>query len=88
MPAVEKGSRRVSYSHDREGDVLYLTIGAAKPGYCRGVDDGILLRLDGLTDDVCGATILDFLKRDTRKTQMVLPFKVNLNRVRRSLGGD
>jgi len=50
----------VTWSYDREGDVLYLSIGEARPAITHGEKNGLLIRTDPLTHEVVGLTILDY----------------------------
>jgi uncharacterized protein YuzE len=88
MLAPERVPNGLAYSYDRAGDVLYLTIGEPRRCYCDDIAEGVLLKLDGQTDAVCGATILDFLRRNPVEVERVLPFQVNLALVRQKIAGS
>lgn len=54
---------KMSFSYDKQADVLYLSVGTPKKSISREVEDGILLRYDPKTKDITGLTILDFEAR-------------------------
>jgi len=60
MGAFVSKSDLLSYSYDREGDVLYLTFGEARPAITRGEQNGLLVRTDPTTREVIGVTVLDY----------------------------
>lgn len=55
--------KRMSFSYDKQADVLYLSVGKSRKSISREIEDGILLRFDPRTKDITGLTILDFEAR-------------------------
>jgi len=64
---------RMSFSYDKRADILYLSIGKPKKAVSREVDDGILLRLNPKTKEICGLTIIDFVARFKSPKPRALP---------------
>ncbi len=62
-------------AYDREADVLYLSIGEPRPAISREIGDDVLLRLDPVTQDVIGLTVLNL---STRPTSEILPGTMDL----------
>jgi len=71
----------LQYSFDREADVLYLSKGAPRSNVeSEEVGDGIIARLDPVTREIVGFTILNFLKRaEQGLPAIVLPFRADLS---------
>lgn len=70
----ERRLMRVGY--DREADVLYLSIGSPRPAVSRELGDDVLLRLDAVTGEVVGLTILNL---STRSSLDDLPLEIDLH---------
>lgn len=49
--------------YDREGDVLYITVGEAQAAVSRELDDDVLVRVNPDTGRVVGMTVLNFVSR-------------------------
>ena len=49
--------------YDKEGDVLYLTIGEPQEAISKEMDNDVLLRVHPETGEVVGLTILNFVTR-------------------------
>jgi len=49
--------------YDREGDVLYLSIGEPQEAISKEIGDDILLRVHPSTGEVVGITVLNFASR-------------------------
>jgi uncharacterized protein YuzE len=49
--------------YDREGDVLYITIGEPRPAISRELDNDVLLRVEPNTGKIVGMTVLNFASR-------------------------
>jgi len=60
----------ISWSYDRESDVLYLSIGRARPAITHGAKDGLLIRTDPKTREIVGLTILDYESKFRRLTDL------------------
>ena len=73
---MAKSSKRLTISYNSRTDVLYISIGKPRPGYCEEKDDGILVRIDPKTKEVLGFTIVDFTAK--RKTTATLPLDFNI----------
>lgn len=70
----ERRLMRVGY--DRKADVLYLSIGSPRPAVARELGDDVLLRLDAVTGEVVGLTILNL---STRSSLDDLPLEIDLH---------
>jgi hypothetical protein len=66
MGAAVKHMDKVKVSYDRGGDVLYLSIGEARPAITKGERNGLLIRTDPQTHEVVGLTILDYEEKFRR----------------------
>ena len=71
----------LQYFFDKEADVLYLSKGAPRGDVeSEEVGDGIIARLDPVTREIVGFTILNFLKRTEQGlSAIVLPFRADLS---------
>jgi len=54
---------KVLFHYDRDGDVLYISIGKPMPASCIEQDDGTMLRVDPKTGIIVGWTIVDYMRR-------------------------
>ena len=70
----------LQYFFDREADILYVSKGDPRADVeSEEVGDGIIARLDPVTREIVGFTILNFLKRtEEGLPAVVLPFRVDL----------
>lgn len=81
LPSNRSGfMSNLQYFFDREADVLYVSKGAPRADVeSEEVGDGVIARLDPVTKEVVGFTILNFLKRTEQGLPaVVLPFRVDL----------
>ena len=71
----------LQYFFDREADILYVSKGDSKADVeSEEVGDGIIARLDPVTREIVGFTILNFLKRSEQGLPaIVLPFRADLS---------
>lgn len=67
--------KKMSFSYDKQADVLYLSVGKPQKSLTREVEDGILLRFDQKTKEITGLTILDFEAR----FQKAKPRSIDIN---------
>lgn len=56
-------AKKVEYQYDRDGDVLYASLGRPRPSITEETVDGILIRRAIDTNEVVGFTIVNFLRR-------------------------
>jgi len=49
--------------YDREGDVLYLSVGEPQEAISKEIGEDILLRINPTTGKVVGITVLNFVSR-------------------------
>ncbi|MGB9612692.1 MAG: DUF2283 domain-containing protein [Candidatus Margulisiibacteriota bacterium] len=54
--------KELSFSYDKSGDVLYMTIGKPREAISIEEPEDILVRIDPKTKEVVGLTILNFSK--------------------------
>jgi uncharacterized protein YuzE len=71
----------LQYFFDREADVLYVSRGVPRSDVeSEEVGDGVIARLDPVTREIVGFTILNFLKRtEEGLPAIVLPFRADLS---------
>lgn len=65
--------------YDKEGDVLYLSVGDPRPALSEEVGDDVLVRVDRETGEVVGLTVLNFSTRfSSLKSPHILPVEIAL----------
>jgi uncharacterized protein YuzE len=65
--------------YDREGDVLYLTIGKPQEAVSREMGNDVLLRVHPATGKIVGLTVLNFASRFSNlEKEQLLPVKMEL----------
>lgn len=78
---MRKIKNQIRYFFDREADVLYFTKKDPTPeDISREVGEGVVIRIDPITNEVTGFTILNFLKRQF-KTAIKLPLMAEFEMV-------
>ena len=55
--------KKMSFSYDKQADVLYLSMGNPRKSISHEVEDGIILRFDAKNKELSGLTIIDFQAR-------------------------
>ncbi len=66
--------------YDKEGDVLYLTIGQPQEAISREMGNDVLLRVHPDTGKIVGLTILNFASRfGNLEQEQPLPVKMELH---------
>ena len=72
--------RLVQYDHDRDADVLYMSIGTPQPAICREVlgVEGLHLLYALADGQICGATIVWYSMQQTDQLRAAIPFAVDL----------
>ena len=55
-------AEKLRFSYDKEGDILEIALGRARPAISREIDDDVFVRLDPKTRRVVGFSILNFTK--------------------------
>ncbi len=67
-------------SYDKEGDVLYLTLGEPQEAISREMGNDVLLRVHPETGAIVGMTILNFVSRFSNlANEQRLPIKMELH---------
>ena len=56
-------AKRLNFFFDREGDILYLSVGKPRPAIAKEIGDDIIVRVDPKSHRVVGCTILNLTKR-------------------------
>ena len=56
-------AKRLNFFFDREGDILYLSVGKPRPAIAKELGDDIIVRVDPKSHRVVGCTILNLTKR-------------------------
>jgi len=66
----------LTYDYDRKADVLYVSFGEPKEAECIEPEEGILLRVDTVTKELVGYTIVHFRTRFSGKPRenIKIPF--------------
>lgn len=68
--------------YDKEGDVLYLSVGDPRPAVSEEIGDDVLLRRDPQTGDIVGLTILNLSARfGSLGSPQKLPVEIELHEV-------
>ncbi len=79
-----KNKNQIKYFFDKESDILYFS--KRKPStkhISREVGEGIIVRIDSITGNMVGFTILNFLKRGLLyKKSIKLPFRAEFELVK------
>ena len=66
--------------YDKEGDVLYLTIGEPHEAVSREMGNDVLLRVEPKTDKIVGLTVLNFVSRFSDLAhEQALPVQMKLS---------
>ena len=66
--------------YDREGDVLYITIGQAQEAVSREIGNDVLLRVHPKTGEIVGMTVLNLASRFSNLTEEhPLPVQMELH---------
>ena len=66
--------------YDKEGDVLYITIGKPQVAISRELENDVLLRVHPETGKVVGMTVLNFVSRFSNlKREQPLPVHMALS---------
>jgi len=55
--------KRMKIFYDRKGDILYISIGSPREAISRETGNDILIRIDPITEEIVGFTILNFTER-------------------------
>lgn len=69
-------SKRLIISYKSRTDVLYISIGKPRPGYCEDKGKGFLVRIDPKTKEIIGFTIVDFTAKKTKTATLPLDFNI------------
>ena len=68
--------------YDKEGDILYLSVGEPRRAISEEVGDDILLRVDPDNGEVVGLTVLNFSTRFSSLTNpQTLPVEMELHKL-------
>ena len=62
----------LNMKYDARGDVLYFSLGAAQDAISVEIDDGVVVRMDPITEQVVGITVVDLSKRFMEHPDKVL----------------
>ena len=57
----------MTIAYDKKADVLYISFGKPKAAVCIEKEVGVLLRLDPITDEIVGITILNVKEKLRRQ---------------------
>lgn len=78
-----KQSNKKMWQYDADHDVLYISIGDPVPSYSdEDSIKGVFIRRAFEDNRVTGATIIDYSKRNKQVLMGVLPFKINLEKIK------
>lgn len=68
-----------TFFYDKEGDVLYITIGEPQVAVSREMDNDVLVRIQPDTGKIVGMTVLNFASRFSNlKAEQPLPVHMAL----------
>lgn len=68
--------------YDKEGDVLYLSVGDPRPAISEEIGDDVLMRVAADTGEVVGLTVLNFSSRfDSSDVSQILPIGIELHKL-------
>ncbi|MEA3340747.1 MAG: DUF2283 domain-containing protein [Chloroflexota bacterium] len=71
MKTLESPKKSLRIGYDQEADVLYLSLGEPRKGMeYQEVGNGIILRIDRVTEKVVGLTVMDFVQNFSSVTQV------------------
>jgi uncharacterized protein YuzE len=66
--------------YDKEGDVLYLSVGKPRRAVSQELGDAVLLRIDTETDEIIGLTVMNLSTRfGSLETPQTLPVEIELH---------
>ena len=66
--------------YDKEGDVLYLSVGKPRRAVSQELGDDVLLRIDTETDEIIGLTVMNLSTRfGSLETPQTLPVEIELH---------
>lgn len=63
LVTVADMDKQLNFFFDREGDILYLSVGKSRPGLPEEVGDNTIVRFDPKSHRVVGCKFLNFTKR-------------------------
>ena len=69
--------KKMSFSYDKQADVLYLSMGNPRKSISHEVEDGIILRFDAKKKHLSGVTIMDFQARFQKAKPRSIDVTVN-----------
>ncbi|KYO66898.1 hypothetical protein [Thermovenabulum gondwanense] len=69
----------IVYDYDNNYDILNIYIDKPIPAVAEEIYPGVYLFIDDPTDNVIGASILDYSKRDKKYIRKILPFDIDFN---------
>lgn len=74
--------KMIQLFYDKEGDVLYLSVGEPRPAVSEEIGDDVLLRVSSETGEVVGLTVLNFSTRfESSDVSQILPIGIELHKL-------
>lgn len=58
--------QKLTVEYDRDGDVLYISLGTREPSYCEEIDDIVLVEKGFFSNQITGFRILDASRRKVK----------------------
>ena len=58
-----KRDKNIDFHYDKEVDVLYASIGKPKPAKSIEKGNGTIIRIDAITGEVVGFTVIHYMRR-------------------------
>jgi uncharacterized protein YuzE len=73
------GEKGLIFSYDREGDVLDISIGDPKEAISNEIENDVFVRMDPVSHEVIGFSILNFQKRMNSELLIGLPIEAKFD---------
>jgi len=68
--------------YDKEGDILYLSVGEPRSAISEEIGDDVLLRVSTERGEVVGLTVLNFSSRfDSSDVSQIFPIGIELHKL-------
>lgn len=58
--------KKITFEYDREGDVLYISLGTGEPSYCEEFDDVVLVERGFYSNQITGFRVLGASQRKVK----------------------
>ena len=79
------GEKGLIFSYDREGDVLDISIGDPREAISNEIEDDVFVRIDPVSREVIGFSILNFQKKINTESLIGLPIEAKFDLLPKSV---